>query len=327
MKLRLYSLFVLMSILFSEASAQKESLFYKMTDYRDNQNIDTNYVVKLLRRFSISPDMSIYLESCDFKYGDNEFEIESDPICKPGIKFGYKNLEIGYNFNISKYINENEGDNHSMSISYYGQRFGADFFSSRTENYHFSSVNGKDTTAVIEGISSKYKQFRLYYVFNNKRFSNSSVFSHNTRQKINCGSFLAGLSVNYEKLRAQNSSITPIYNVVGDTSTISKISQTGICLDGGYAYNYVPGRKWLIHGSITGVFALYRKLKIDYFDSSSDQYKKPGIGGLIRLGTQRDSGKWYYGFNFIFTINDVGFETVEVTKNHIRSDFFVGIRF
>ncbi|MDO5446627.1 MAG: DUF4421 domain-containing protein [Prevotellaceae bacterium] len=112
----------------------------------------------------------------------------------------------------------------------------------------------------------------LYYVFNNKRFSYPAAWSKSARQKISAGSPLAGVGYTHQKIESSMylfSMATALmlmmseddlglaeyfdkYNETMKHSTLCTCMRfDDYTLWGGYAYNWVPARNFLVGASAT----------------------------------------------------------------------------
>ena len=83
-----------------------------------------------------------------------------------------------------------------------------------------------------------------YYVFNHKRFSYPAAMTQGYIQRRSAGSFMLALG-----LQAQEGE----YDYLKEFKT--RITNIGV--GGGYGYNYVPARRWMIHLSALPTFIVY----------------------------------------------------------------------
>ena len=139
----------------------------------------------------------------------------------------------------------------------YGKRFGFDFvyqdaknFSGRHEHEGLGRI---DLPADI--LSVKTLNMNAFYVFNHRRFSYPAAFSQSYIQRRSAGSFLVTLSA-----QGQHA------NLDGEQS--SDLKMTNIGIGGGYGYNYVPSKGWLLHISAQPTFIVYSKTSLTFNDTS-----------------------------------------------------------
>ena len=141
------------------------------------------------------------------------------------------------------------------------------------------------------GLTSTIKGFNVYYIFNHRRFSYPAAFSQSTIQRRSAGSPLLGigytqhsLDVNWGELNKVISnrlgSLVPA-NPIDSTLMFSEVKYIDVSISGGYAYNWVFARNWVLAGD--------------------------GIG---RFGVVWNNSKWY-----------VGTSTILHAYNYRRSNF------
>ena len=96
---------------------------------------------------------------------------------------------------------------------------------------------------------------------NHRRFSYPAAFSQSTVQRKSAGSVLLGLGYTYHKLSFDWEKLAllvedrlgkDVADVAIDNSLrFGKIAYTDISFSGGYAYNWVFARNWLLAGSVS----------------------------------------------------------------------------
>ena len=93
-----------------------------------------------------------------------------------------------------------------------------------------------------------------YYTFNHRRFSFPAAFTQSYIQRRSAGSWLAGISYQggsiktTDKLKERNPNAPDTRIYVGHLG-----------IGGGYGYNWVIGKKWLLHFSMLPTFVVYNR--------------------------------------------------------------------
>lgn len=93
-----------------------------------------------------------------------------------------------------------------------------------------------------------------YYAFNSRRFSFPAAFTQSYIQNRSSGSWLAGISYQggsiktSDELKARSEKAPNVRIYIGHVG-----------IGGGYGFNWVLGRKWLIHGSLLPTFVIYNR--------------------------------------------------------------------
>ena len=221
---------------------------------------DTNYVVR--------PEGSLTLKLRLNQSGD-DFHVRGDKdgiSSKADLNTSFKTtVSIGASYRgISASLSLNpakiRGDykDYEFNLAYYSSRLSLD------ASYHRSStlagdINRGNAIEHLEAGDVKLKMVNLagYYVFNHRRFSYPAAFTQSYIQRRSAGSWLAGISYQggsiettdefKERLRVGETSDAPDVNI--------HIGLLGI--GGGYGYNWVLGKKWLLHFSMLPTFVVY----------------------------------------------------------------------
>ncbi|MCQ2095951.1 MAG: DUF4421 domain-containing protein [Bacteroidaceae bacterium] len=243
---------------------------------------DTMYVARPVLPWTIK--MKGQVNAYDMEqYGTSEsdYYYKNKPNVAVGASANYKGLSVSFTVSMSKMFGENE--NEEFAIDYYNNRFGIDvcWFSHKgfdaSKNYYHSGYRMDD--AAVDGFSGS-----AYYVFNNKRFSYPAAFTRSWIQKKSAGSVIAGVSYHnsifdtgfgesdvLDEIKSIEARLNPEY--MNETGTIEYFDRLGlryVALGVGYAYNFVPNRHWLLHGSILPGFIpwidLYYKNTIYSYD-------------------------------------------------------------
>ena len=260
--------FAIVSILFLttiQAYAQKvfklnHRIDSVLTARYQHADIDTNYVIRpqtkwtLLGRFNVS-GAQIMVEGQD--NGQHfESELEADNKATISVGVSYMGLSLNLSLNPAKLV----GKYHDYELGFrsYGKRFGFDIAYQDAHNFK----GWYETEGVREDITTSEDMFRLrtlnvnaYYVFNHRRFSYPAAFSHSYIQRRSAGSFLIAVSGQGQ------------HGKVNFDSQEMDFKMTNIALGGGYGYNYVPARSWLLHISALPTLIVYSKSSLTVGDT------------------------------------------------------------
>lgn len=286
---------------------------------------DTNYVVRPEGRLTLKVRLN---------QTGNDFHVKGD---KDGVS---SKADLSTNFKTTVSIGASyRGISASLSInpakmkgSYKDYEFNFAYYSSRLSldaSYHRSTTLAGDIERgnVTEHLASgdvKMKMANLagYYVFNHRRFSYPAAFSQSYVQRRSAGSWLAGISYQGGSIETTNEFKERMPNA---PDVYIHIGLLGI--GGGYGYNWVLGKRWLLHFSMLPTFVIY-----------NHNY-------MIVNGERRDAK--HFSFNMIFneraaviynfspryfagatlTMNNSFFSNdVKVNQNKWRASAFVGLR-
>ena len=104
-------------------------------------------------------------------------------------------------------------------------------------------------------LAGKYHDYEFNFRSYGKRFSYPAAFSQNYIQRRSAGSFFLTISA-----QGQHAEL--------DGEQNSDLKMTNIGIGGGYGYNYVPSKGWLLHISAQPTFIVYSKTSLTFNDTS-----------------------------------------------------------
>ena len=199
-----------------------------------------------------------------------------------GPYFGWRWIFSGYTLDIKHldFWNKNNNPRQEYDLSLYSSMLGLDIYYRKTGNdYKIRQLYlGKDinTDAIrgtdFGGLTSTIKGFNLYYIFNHRRFSYPAAFSQSTIQRRSAGSPLLGIGYTQHSLDVNWGELNRVIsnrlgnqvpaNPIDSTLMFSEVKYTDISISGGYAYNWVFARNWVLAGSLSLALA-YKRSKGD----------------------------------------------------------------
>jgi len=143
---------------------------------------------------------------------------------------------------------------YEFSLSYYSSRLSLDASYHRATTLAGDIINKGNTVEHLEAgdINLKMTNLAGYYVFNHRRFSYPAAFTQSYIQRRSAGSWLAGISYQggsietRDELKERNPEIPDVFVHIGHVG-----------IGGGYGYNRVIGKKWLLHISMLPTFVVY----------------------------------------------------------------------
>lgn len=142
---------------------------------------------------------------------------------------------------------------YELNLNYYSNRITLDFSYQRSKTLAGDTYRGDNLQPLESGdITMKLVNLAGYYIFNNRKFSYSAPFTQSFIQRRSAGSWLAGISYQggsiktSEELKAKNPDAPDV-----------RIELNNIGIGGGYGYNWVIGKQWLVHFSMFPAFVVY----------------------------------------------------------------------
>lgn len=246
-----------------------------------------------------------------------------------GISANYRGLSAALSVDPTHLFKTNSS--RDVNFSYYNNRYGADFSYSNTDNLS-NNVTLGDSQFNLTLKDSYLEQLSAsaYYVFNGKRFSYPAVFTHSWIQRRSAGSFL--ISASFYKGKFESS----MDHKTNDPSLEKSITMKHVSIGGGYAYNYVTNKGWLLHMSLVPHIIVWHDYRYTLAKDPTTQlllekkipYKCPGIGGTGRFGATYNWKNFFTGFNSVIQSALTGVDNKEMSAGDTqwKTEVFWGLR-
>lgn len=220
---------------------------------------DTNYVVRPEGKLTLKVRMNQTGNSFHAKGTVNDIYSKADLKTSHKTTFSvagnYRGIGLGLAINPSKW--KGIYKDYEFNLNYYSSRISLDFSYQRATTLagdihrgdHIERLEADDLTLKVVNLAG-------YYTFNHRRFSFPAAFTQSYIQRRSAGSWLAGISYQggsiktTDDLKARNPN-APDVNI--------NIGHIGI--GGGYGYNWVLRKKWLLHFSMLPTFVIYNRNK------------------------------------------------------------------
>ena len=310
--------------------------------------VDTNYVEPQHYNWSLMVQGAYDFEFYRLRTSDERLEqsilFTPEPIVKAGPYFGWRWIFLGYNLDLR---NLNFGGGQFLSeldASIYSSRFGIDLYYRRTSNdYNIRELNlgaGTDTERLrgmpFSGMKVSITGANLYYIFNHKRYSYPSAFAQSGCQKISTGSWMAGIGYlnntiefDHSKLERMIEDAYPGQEVRLDSGLMfNQVKYFDIDVNGGYAYNWVFARNWLLTASLSVALA-YKRSVGETVDTGKKgfSFNNLNIDGVGRFALVWNNTRWYAGANAI--VRTYNYHTSRFATNNVLGNvyLFVGYNF
>lgn len=321
---------------------------------RGFDRLDTNYIEPQHYVFTVMMQSTYtydYYTLRSAESGKQSISFASDGIFKIGPYFGWKWFFAGYTFSIG-HSNFSKAKT-EIDLSLYSSQVGIDLFYRRTgSDYKLRNVDlgkGIDSSPLegvpFMGVKAGITGFNLYYIFNHGRFSYPAAFAQSTQQKISCGSWMAGigytrnsLDFNYDEFdNLAKQKLAPQKIEVDSSLMFNSARYYDFIVSGGYAYNWVFARNWLL-GASGQVALAYTQSKGESYEREKNKKDSPSVlrpfssthlnPNLIgRFGIVYNNMRWYAGFSAIIHSNFY-FESRFNTNNTFGNmNVYVGYNF
>ena len=164
-------------------------------------------------------------------------------------------------------------------------------------------------------------QANAYYAFSHRRFSFPAAFSQSQVQKRSCGSWLLGLSA----FAGRISSATDVVQGIGS----KRLTTINVAIGGGYAYNFVIKRKWLLHLSAMPHIVVFSHNRLTVGDTRQHApYRFPSLINVGRVAAVRNFKNSFIGMSAVVNLWRQGDKDDMLIENvKWRARLFYGVRF
>ena len=231
-----------------------------------------------------------------------------------------------------------------LDLSIYSSQVGIDIFYRRTGNdyklrdaYLGKSVDASALEGLpFSGLKAGITGLNAYYIFNHGCFSYPAAFSQSTIQKVSCGSWMAGIGFTKNSLDLDHDRLQKMLSMhMGDQSVpldsglmFRSVEYNDVSLSGGYAYNYVPRRNWLLAASLQGAVA-YKKSTGNVAGSGNEgfDFKNVNLDGIGRFGIVYNNMRWYAGLSIIVHSNNYRKSRFRTNNTFGSMNMYIGYNF
>lgn len=234
----------------------------------------------------------------------------------------YRGLAASYSINPAKLAGFY--DDYELNLNYYNSRFCIDASYQRSSSLSGDMTFGDRTIRMEEG-EADMKVFNItgYYVFNHRRYCVSAAYNQSYIQRRSAGSWLVGLSYQGGNIKTsdERKELKP-----DDPNVRIYVGHVGI--GGGYGYNLVLGRKWLLNLTLLPTFVVYNRNKL----TINDESQHAGRMKFNMLFNERAavvynfSQRYFVGLSAVANNSLFVDDAVTVHQNKWVAHAFVGMR-
>ena len=286
-------------------------------------NYDTAYIGRPSNRLTLKLRSNISGSKFRVKGQRNDMEggsdVSTDNKATLSIGASYRGISAGLALNPGKLFGHYK--DYELNVNAYGNRYGVDVaYQSSTTLSGTVTING-DKYFMQKGVMDmKMLTINGYYAFNGRCFSYPAAFTQSYIQRRSAGSWLVGFSYLGGSLTAgaKKSERMPDYRIY--------VGHLGI--GGGYGYNLVVGRNWLIHLSALPTLVISNRNNIKVDGQRRDMATKfPDLILAERAAIVRNFGnKYFAGATLVMTNSLLGDDDIDINYRKWRTRLFIGVR-
>ncbi len=325
MKQRLILLLILLSI-GTAPHAQAQTLLQMLhrndsllTERYRSGNIDTMYIARPQAKWTFTARMNE--SGAEIEVEGNEqgqhflAEMEANRKGTLSMAVSYLGVSLSAALNPAKLLGRYS--DYELNFNSYGKRFGFDIIYQDAHNFTgwYDHEGMERINLPADMLKVKTLNLNAFYVFNSRRFSYPAAFTQSYIQRQSAGSFMLAASA------------------MGQHATLeweqeTQLKMTNIAIGGGYGYNYVPARGWLLHISALPTFIVYSNTKMKFGDTRAPlHYHFPEVIITGRGAVVKQWGNKFAGMSMVYNFTNIGHEeSLAVHNMKWRVRTFFGIR-
>lgn len=288
---------------------------------------DTNYVVRPEGRLTMKLRLNQTGNDFNAKGTVNDIyskaELKTSHKTTMSIGASYRGISAAIAINPAKMSGAYK--DYEFNLNYYSSRLSLDLSYQRSESLSGDIVGDKGDRRLESGDATlKMLNIAGYYTFNHRRFSYPAAFTQSYIQRRSAGSWLAGISYQggsiktTDELKARSLEAPDVRIYIGHFG-----------IGGGYAYNWVLGKKWLLHASFLPTVVVYNRNNMTVNDERKyAQHMRLNMIFNERVAVVYNfSPRYFAGVNAVVNNSVFKDQAVTVNQNKWRARAFVGIRF
>ena len=286
---------------------------------------DTNYVVRPEGRLTLKLRLNQTGNGIHAKGTVNDIYSKADLRTSNkttiSLAANYRGLSIGMAINPAKL--KGVYKDYEFNLNYYSSKISLDASYQRSSTLA-GDIERNGLQRLESGdISMKVLNLAGYYTFNHRRFSYPAAFNQSYIQQRSAGSWLAGFSY-------QGGSIKTTYELKEKNPNAPEVRiYTGhFGIGGGYGYNWVLGKKWLLHFSALPTFVVYNRNNFTV-NGERKNAKHMRFNMLFneRVAIVRNfSPRFFAGVTLVMNNSVFDDDAVVVNQNKWRARAFIGVR-
>lgn len=286
---------------------------------------DTNYVVRPEGRLTLKLRMNQTGNTIHAKGTVNGIYSKADLSTSHKTTLSlaaiYRGISVGASINPAKW--KGIYNDYEFNLNYYSKRLSLDASYQRSTTLA-GDVEREGTQRMEDGdFTMKVLNLAGYYTFNHRHFSFPAAFTQSFIQRRSAGSWLAGFSYQggsirtSDNLKARNPNAPDVCIEIGH-----------IGVGGGYGYNLVLGKKWLMHFSGLPTIVVYNH---NNFTVNGERKKAKQMRfNMIfneRMAVVRNfSPRFFAGATLVMNNSVFDDDVVIVNQNKWHARAFIGVR-
>ena len=286
---------------------------------------DTNYVVRPEGRLTLK--LRVNQSGDDFHVKGDKNGVSSKADLSTNVKTtlslgaSYRGLSASLSINPAKM--KGSYNDYEFNLAYYSSCLSLDASYHRSTTLAGDTERGNATGHLAEGdVNMKMVNLAGFYIFNHRRFSYPAAFSQSYIQRRSAGSWLAGIS--YQGGRIET---TDEFKEKASYAPDLYIHLGLLGIGGGYGYNWVLGKRWLLHFSMLPTYVIYNH---NYMTVNGERKYAQHLGFSMifneRAAVIYNFSPRYFAGATLTMSNSIFDNDMTVNQNKWRARAFFGLR-
>ena len=314
----------------SDTVIRKESIWKRVSDKLGaryyNSKYDFAYVMRPVGNLTLKVRMNQTGNSFHAKGTVDGVHSKADLSTSHKTTFSvaanYRGLGVGVAINPAKW--KGIYDDYEFNLNYYSRCLSLDLSYQRSKSLSGDIHDDRGDRRLESGdLTLKVLNLVGYYTFNHRHFSYPAAFTQSYIQRRSAGSWLAGISYQGGSIETNDE----LKNHKPDAPDV-KIEIRHLGIGGGYGYNWVPSKRWLLHISFLPTFVIYKHNKV----TINDNLQKSKHLNFNMIFNERAAIIYYFSPRYFagatLVMNNSVFDNDKVTvnQNKWRARAFLGMR-
>lgn len=303
---------------------QKVEQVLNKRDTNALKRYDTLYISKPAQRWTVKIRGNVSGASLTSEGATNDTkyqtELDADMKITLGASVTYRGITLSFVLNPAKLTGKNK--DYEFNLNAYGNRLGADVVYLSANTFNGETRIGDAIYPITTGdVGMKMFTANGYYIFNHRRFSFPAAFTQSQIQLRSCGTWLLATSIIAGTIK-NNSNIV-------NSNAPTHLSMFHWGIGGGYAYNWVVRRNWLLHVSAMPEIIVLEnnRMRVDG-ERQKTPFQFPNIQNVGRLAVVHFHKRSFLGFSVVINTWNLGDRhTLQLSSVKWRARTFYGIRF
>ena len=316
--------------------------FIKSFDEYDTTYISPNYYNYTAMMQNTNFYQVYRLQATNAAGHTQSLHIAPTPSFKIGPYIGWRWIFLGYTFDIGHPKSATKTTEFNLSL--YSSMLGCDLVYIRnTGDFTIRKAEGFGENAdkiakgmEFSGLDTYTTSLNAYYVFNHRHFSYPAGFAQSTVQRKSCGSWILGFRFDKQRTKFDHTRLpnfitgsepgaeTPLI----DEMKIAQLNYFNVSASGGYAYNWVFARNFLLSVSLSPSIGI-KKMKGERLSGKEfwSNIKNFNFDFISRAGIVWNNTHWFAGASFVGHLYDYRRDRISLSNSINYFNVYAGFNF